>query len=73
MAHKDIYSKAFDLVSEGNLSKEDFLEVLEDYFNHLYNKNSILLNFNKKLRNKYNNLLRLVNNAAKEHNKLFND
>lgn len=72
MTRKDIYLRAFDSLLNGKLSKDELWEVLDEHFQMLDDdKKKTQLNLND-YRNKYEHLLKAVNEAYEAHKKYFN-
>lgn len=71
MAREDIYKRAFDSLLNGELSKQELWEVINEHFEWLDTDNKKLQKSLDEYRGKYEHLLKQVNNAHKEHERLF--
>lgn len=71
MALKDIYTNVIQNVIDGILKKEELWEVFEEHLRIEKDRNEELVKRCAEYENRYMHLLKQVNSAHKEHEKLF--
>lgn len=71
MAREYIYKKAFQSLLDGKLTKQELWELITEHFNWLDSDNKKLQESLDEYRSKYEHLLKQVNEAHKEHERLF--
>ena len=72
MARENIYKKALQSLIDGKLTKGDVWDIMHEHFDMLDDDNKKLQKNIDEYREKYQHLLKQVNEVHKEHEKEFN-
>ena len=73
MAIKDTYTKAINFVLNGEMTKEELVEVIEEHLSFKQSEVSKAYKLVNEYRQKYLDLLSRVNKAHEEHKKIFDE